>query len=52
LTGCWWDRTPVLLDTSQVQKVSKGESARFDGYVLSDGAVTTLIEKTEGCKVK
>jgi len=52
LTSCHLLRpTPpvVILQESKVQKISKGESADFDGYVLSDAAAIRLIEAAERC---
>ena len=49
LTACVTTSTVVLPD-SQVQKMSKGESALFDGYLLTPGAVAKLLETAEKCK--
>lgn len=49
LTGCWWDSQVVLPD-SRVQKMSKGQSANFDGYLLTNGALVGLYEKAKACQ--
>lgn len=52
LTACWpiKPEPPVMLPESKVQKISKGESANFDGYLLTTGATVKLLEVAERCK--
>lgn len=54
LTGCWpiKPEPPVVLPESQVQKMSKGDSANFDGYLMTTGATVKLLEKAERCGSK
>lgn len=49
LTACWPIKpdAPVILNESKVQKMQKGESANFDGWLLTDGAFVKLLEKAE-----
>ena len=42
---------PVIVQPeSQVQKMLKGESANFSGYLLTDSALSQLLESAEKCK--
>jgi hypothetical protein len=52
LTGCWPIKPDpvIVMPESQVQKMLKGESANFDGYLMTTGAVTKLLERAEQCK--
>ena len=37
----------VILQGNSVQKMLKGESANFDGYLLGNEALARLLEKAE-----
>lgn len=52
LTGCWLhpNPPPIVINESKVQKISKGESANFNGWILTDGALTKLLESAEKCQ--
>lgn len=53
LTGCWPVKPDtILLPPSQVQKMLKGDSANFDGYLLTNAALVKLLERAEGCVPK
>lgn len=43
--------TTVLLPESRVQKLLKGELASFDGFLLTGGALTKILEGAERCKI-
>lgn len=44
--GC--SLTPIIvMPESKVQKISAGESANFDGYLLTNSALIQLLEKAE-----
>lgn len=53
LTGCscWKRTTPAtLINTSEVTRIHKGElpnSPAAQGWLLSDGALATLLERAE-----
>jgi hypothetical protein len=42
----------VILPESKVQKISAGESASFDGFVITGGALAKMLESAEKCQVK
>lgn len=52
LTACWpiKPNPTVVLPESKVQKLSKGESASFDGFLLTAGALAKLLETAEKCQ--
>lgn len=47
---CRAPTTTVLLPESRVQKMLKGESASYDGFLLTGGALTKILEAAERCK--
>ena len=48
LTGC--SPTPVIvLPEAKVQKISKGASADFDGWLLTSSALDKLLQRAERC---
>lgn len=51
LTACFQTDRVIVLPDSRVQKMSKGESANFDGYLLTTGAAAKLLETAERCRV-
>jgi hypothetical protein len=42
----------VVLPDSKVQKMSVGDSATFEGFLLTGGAVAKLLEGAEKCQGK
>jgi hypothetical protein len=54
LTGCclFQSQSVVILPESKVQKISSGESANFDGFVVTGGALSKMLEAAERCQVK
>ena len=48
---CLFQTQPgIVLDESKVQKMLKGDSANFDGYLLTTSAVAKLLETAEASK--
>lgn len=48
--GC--SKTLVIKSDSETVALQKGEKAPFEGFILTEGALTDLLETLERCKNK
>ena len=49
LTGCL-QKPVIVLNEARTVKLQEGEPAPWSGWLLTDGALTTLLEEVERCQ--
>lgn len=50
LTGCYGPKQTIVLPEAKTVKIEQGQAAPFEGWLLTDGAMATIIEAAERCQ--
>jgi hypothetical protein len=50
LTGCLLKQETIVLNEARTVKLEVGMQAPWDGWLLTDGALITLLESVERCE--